>query len=44
MATNNQMYQTLIIEHDRSPRNYKRLDAPFRRLTSSVFNVLIRPL
>jgi nitrogen fixation NifU-like protein len=28
MATTNQMYQTLIIEHDRSPRNYKRLDAP----------------
>ena len=28
MGTTNQMYQTLIIEHDRSPRNYKRLDAP----------------
>mgnify|MGYP006330265531 CR=1 FL=1 len=23
-----EMYQTLIIEHDRSPRNFKRLDAP----------------
>lgn len=28
MATMDQMYQTLIIEHDRSPRNFKRLDAP----------------
>lgn len=28
MANLNEMYQTLIIEHDRSPRNFKRLDAP----------------
>ncbi|MEI2721792.1 MAG: SUF system NifU family Fe-S cluster assembly protein [Gemmatimonadales bacterium] len=28
MAGMDEMYQTLIIEHDRSPRNFKRLDAP----------------
>ena len=27
MAGMDEMYQTLIIEHDRSPRNFKRLDA-----------------
>ena len=28
MAGMDEMYQTLIIEHDRSPLNFKRLDAP----------------
>lgn len=28
MATMDEMYQTLIIEHDRSPRNFKKLEAP----------------
>ncbi len=28
MAGMDEMYQTLIIEHDRSPRNFKRLEAP----------------
>lgn len=28
MATMNEMYQTIIIEHDRSPRNYRTLEAP----------------
>lgn len=28
MATMNEMYQSVIIEHDRSPRNHRRLEAP----------------
>jgi nitrogen fixation NifU-like protein len=28
MATMDQLYQSVIIEHDRSPRNYRKLDAP----------------
>jgi nitrogen fixation NifU-like protein len=28
MATMNELYQGIIIEHDRSPRNYRTLDAP----------------
>jgi nitrogen fixation NifU-like protein len=28
MATMDQLYQGVIIEHDRSPRNFRKLDAP----------------
>lgn len=28
MATMDQLYQSVIIEHDRSPRNFRTLDAP----------------
>lgn len=28
MATMEELYQSVIIEHDRSPRNFRRLDAP----------------
>ena len=28
MATMDQLYQSVIIEHDRSPRNFRKLDAP----------------
>ena len=28
MASMDQLYQTLIIEHDRSPRNFRTLEAP----------------
>ena len=28
MATMNELYQGIIIEHDRSPRNFRTLDAP----------------
>lgn len=28
MATMDELYQSVIIEHDRSPRNFRRLDAP----------------
>lgn len=28
MASMDQLYQSVIIEHDRSPRNFRKLDAP----------------
>lgn len=28
MATMNEMYQSIIIEHDRSPRNFRTIEAP----------------
>ncbi|MEZ4379367.1 MAG: SUF system NifU family Fe-S cluster assembly protein [Gemmatimonadales bacterium] len=28
MATMDELYQSVIIEHDRSPRNFRRLEAP----------------
>ena len=28
MATMEELYQSVIIDHDRSPRNFRRLDAP----------------
>jgi nitrogen fixation NifU-like protein len=28
MASMDELYQSVIIEHDRSPRNFRRLDAP----------------
>ena len=28
MATMDQLYQSVIIEHDRSPRNFRTIDAP----------------
>jgi nitrogen fixation NifU-like protein len=28
MASTDEMYQSVIIEHDRSPRNFRQLDAP----------------
>jgi nitrogen fixation NifU-like protein len=28
MATMDQLYQSVIIEHDRSPRNFRKLEAP----------------
>jgi nitrogen fixation NifU-like protein len=28
MATMDQLYQSVIIEHDRSPRNFRKLDTP----------------
>ena len=31
MATMNEMYQSVIIEHDRSPRNHRTLEAPTHR-------------
>ena|SRR5690606_6115040 len=32
MATMDQLYQGVIIEHDRSPRNFRKLDAPTHHL------------
>jgi nitrogen fixation NifU-like protein len=31
MATMDQLYQSVIIEHDRSPRNFRAIDAPTHR-------------
>lgn len=31
MATMEELYQSVIIEHDRSPRNFRRIEAPTHR-------------